>query len=114
VAAQAALSLPDAVAEYVEAISGQHSRRLKVLLARTGLNGHHTIYGKSAARMLGVTSARMYQIQDALERHWTRACPPAGVWIPQVAAAERFGWPDAYTGAGIGAIRAFFAAPLRL
>jgi len=36
---QASLSLPRAVAQYVEAISGQHGERLEVLLARTGLNG---------------------------------------------------------------------------
>jgi hypothetical protein len=37
--AQAALSLQDAVAEYVGLVSSQHGERLKVLLARTGLNG---------------------------------------------------------------------------
>jgi hypothetical protein len=110
VAAQAALSLPDAVAEYVvEAISGQHGHRLEVLLARTGLNGNDPIYGTTAARVLGVTSARIYQIQDQLERHRIRARPPSGVWMPQIAAAERFGWPDDYTGAGIAATRDFFA-----
>lgn len=32
----------------------------------------------------------------------------AGVWMPQVAAAECFGWPDDSTGTGIEATRAFF------
>ena len=106
-AVQAALSLPDAVANYVEAISGQHGRRLQVLLARIGLNGRDPIYGTTAARMLGVSPARVYQIQDALERHRIRARPPAGVWMPQMAEAERFGWPDDYTDAGIAVTRAF-------
>ena len=109
VAAQAALNLLDAVAQYVEVISGQRGRRLQVLLARTGLNGRDPIFGTTAARMLGVTPARMYQIQDALERHRMRACSPDAVWMPQVAAAERFGWPADYTEEGIAATRAFFA-----
>jgi hypothetical protein len=50
VAAQAALSLPDAVGDYVEAISGQHGRRLEVLLARTGLSGSDPITGVEASR----------------------------------------------------------------
>ena len=79
VAAQAALSLPEAVAGYVSAISGQRGQRLNVLLARTGLNGRDPISGPRAARMLGVSPARIYQIQDALDRHRLRARPPAGV-----------------------------------
>ena len=56
--AQAALSLPDAVAEYVEAISGQHGERLEVLLARTGLNGQDPITNREMARRLGVRAAQ--------------------------------------------------------
>lgn len=106
---QAALSLPDAVAEYVAGISGQHGVRLEALLACTGLNGHDPITGSAAGRMLGVTPARMYQIRDRLEYHRLRTQPPAGVWMPQVATAERFSWPDGYTEAGIAAAQAFFA-----
>lgn len=58
VAAQAALSLPDAVAEYVEAISGQHGRRLEVLLARTGLSGHDPALG---SQRRGTSSRRHSQ-----------------------------------------------------
>ena len=111
VAAQAALSVRDAVAEYVEAISGQHGVRLEALLARTGLNGRDPIYGTTVARMLGVSPARIYQIQDQLERHRVRARPPAGVWMPQVTKAALFGWPDGYTDAGIAATKAFFEVP---
>ena len=106
---QAALPLPDAVAEYVAAISGQHGVRLEALLACTGLNGHDPITGSAAGRMLGVTPARMYQIRDRLEHHRRPAQPPEGVWMPQYTASERFGWPDGYTEAGIAATRAFFA-----
>lgn len=109
VAAQAALRLPEAVAEYVSAISGQRDRRLNVLLARTGLNGRDPIPGTWAARMLDVSPARIYQIQDALERHRIRARPPAGVWMPQVTSAEIRGWPDGYTDRAVAATRTFFA-----
>jgi hypothetical protein len=50
--AQARLSLLDAIAHYVEAISGQHGKRLDVLLAVTGLNGQDPIIGREAARRL--------------------------------------------------------------
>ncbi len=54
VEAQAALSLPEAVSEYTEAVSGQHGQRLDVLLAVTGLNGSDAITGVEAGRVLGV------------------------------------------------------------
>lgn len=111
VAAQAALDVPEAVTEYVEAISGQHGIRLEALLARTGLNGRDPIYGTTAARMLDVSPARIYQIQDQLERHRVRTRPPAGVWMPQVTTAGWFAWPDGYTDAGIAATKAFFTVP---
>jgi len=57
---QARLSLLDAVAEYVEAVSGQHGERLDVLLAHTGLNGSDPITGAEAARRLGISHQRMY------------------------------------------------------
>ena len=65
VAAQAALSLPERSPSMWKAISGQHGIRLEALLARTGLNGRDPIYGTTAARMLGVSPARIDQIQDA-------------------------------------------------
>jgi hypothetical protein len=43
--AQARLPLLAAVAEYVEAVSGQHGERLDALLACTGLNGRDPITG---------------------------------------------------------------------
>jgi hypothetical protein len=36
------------------------------------------------------------------------ARPPAGIWMPQVEAAERDGWPGEYTEAGVEATRWFF------
>jgi hypothetical protein len=81
---QARLSLLDAIAQYVEAISGQHGDRLAALLARTGLNGLDPIAGADAARRVGVSHQRMYQIVQQLYRARDRACPPAGIWMPQV------------------------------
>ena len=107
VVAQSALSLSEAIAQYVEAISGQRGRRLEVLLARTGLNGRDPITGPTASQMLGVSPARMYQIQNTLERHRLRAQPPRGVWMPQVTIALEHGWPTGYTDAGVEATRAF-------
>jgi len=105
---QAARALGDAVAQYVQAISGQHGDRLEVLLARTGLNGQDPITGREAARRLNRSDARIQQIRDSLLRHRDRARPPEGVWMPQVVEAERDGWPEGYTGAGVEATRAFF------
>jgi hypothetical protein len=91
--AQAKLSLLAAVAQYVEAISGQHGERLDMLLAPTGLNGSDPIHGTEAARRLGVSHQRMYQIVQQLHRARDRACPPAGTWVPQPDAADDIGWP---------------------
>ena len=104
---QAARALGDAVAQYVQAISGQHGERLEVLLARTGLNGQDPITGREAARRLNRSDARIQQIRDSLLRHRDRARPPAGVWMPQVGEAERDGWPEEYTGEGMEATREF-------
>lgn len=60
--AQGALSLVEAVAQYVEAISGQHGDRLDALLARTGLGGEDPILGIEAGRRLGVSQQRIHQI----------------------------------------------------
>ena len=108
VEAQAALSLPDAVAQYVEAISGQHGTRLDALLARTGLNGRDPITNREMARRIGVSEQRTSQIVQRLWYHRNRRRPPDGVWMPQVEEAERDGWPDEYTGAGMEATRGFF------
>jgi hypothetical protein len=35
------------------------------------------------------------------------ARPPAGIWMPQVGVAERDGWPDDYTNAGVEATKVF-------
>ena len=106
--AQAALSLPDAVSGYVEAISGQRGERLEVLLARTGLDGHDPITGREAARHLDRSQARIQQIRDQLLRHRDRCRPPAGVWMPQLVVAESDGWSDEYKGEGMVATRGFF------
>jgi hypothetical protein len=78
---QAKLSLLDAVAQYVEAVSGQHGDRLDALLARTGLNGSDPINGTDAARRLGISHQRMYQIVQQLHRAKARARPSAGIWM---------------------------------
>jgi hypothetical protein len=85
--------LLNAVAQYVEAISGQHAERLDMLLAHTGLNGRDSITGAEAARRLGVSHQRMYQIVQQLYRARDRACPPAGIWMPQLCTADETGWP---------------------
>jgi hypothetical protein len=63
---QADLTLAEAVSEYVEAVSGQHGKRLDVLMAVTGLNGQDPIIGPEAARRLQVSSQRIYQIVNQL------------------------------------------------
>ena len=108
--AQAALSLGEAVAEYAEAISGQHGERLEVLLARTGLNGQDPITGREAALRLQRSEARIQQIRDQLLRHRDRCRPPDGVWMPQLTVAERDGWPSEYTEAGVEVTRGFFTS----
>ena len=80
--AQAARTVGDAVAEYVEAISGQHGDRLEALLARTGLGGQDPITGAEMAWRLGVSDQRASQITRSLWYHRDRCRPPAGVWMP--------------------------------
>jgi hypothetical protein len=104
----AALPLAEAVAGYVEAISGQHGIRLEALLAYTGLGGRDPITGREAAEILGTSSQRVQQISAQLIRNRDRAQPPAGIWMPQVDAAITDGWPDGHTTAAIGTIRVFF------
>jgi hypothetical protein len=104
---QAVLGLSDAVAQYVQQISGQTCERLVVLLARTGLNGRDPITRVEAAGRLGVSYQRIYQLELKLSKHHTRTAPPAGVWMPQVTRAQHTGWPDGYTDTGIAAITGF-------
>jgi hypothetical protein len=89
--AQAKLPLLDAIAQYVEAISGQHGERLDALLACTGLGGCDPINGTDAARRLEVSHQRMYQIVQQLYRARDCACPPAGIWMPQLDAVDETG-----------------------
>jgi hypothetical protein len=92
---QATLSLTDAVAEYVELITGQHGARLEVLLARAGLNGQDPIARAEAGRRLGVSYQRIYQLEQQLQAHRDRAMPPGGIWMPQVGSATNGGWTEA-------------------
>ncbi len=110
---QVALTLPEAVSEYVEAISGQHGHRLEVLLALTGLNGQDRISGLEASRRIGRSPPRGGQILHQCLRNRDRARPPTGIWMPQIEAAERDGWPGKYTERGIEATKAFFSLQLR-
>ena len=105
---QTTSSLRTAISRYVEAVSAQQGDRLEVLLARTGLNGQDPTMGVEAGRRLGVSCQRIYQMERQLHRKRDRARPPAGVWLPQIGAAQRSGWPDDFTGVGIEAIRSFF------
>ncbi len=105
--AQAKLSLLAAVAQYVEAISGQHGERLDMLLAPTGLNGSDPIHGTEAARRLGISHQRFYQIVQQLFRARDRARPPAGIWMPQLDAEDEAGWPDSISKDAETAIRGF-------
>ena len=108
VAAQAGLTLPEAVTEYVEAISGQHDNRLDMLLAVTGLNGHDPISDGEGSRRIGLSRVHVGQLRRRMFVSRDRARPPAGVWMPQVMEAERDGWPKGYTEAGVEATRGFF------
>jgi hypothetical protein len=108
VEAQAALTLPEAVSEYVEAISGQHGHRLEVLLALTGLNGQDRISGLEASRRIKRSPPRGGQILHQCLRNRDRERPPGGAWMPQIEAAERDGWPGEYTETGVEATRGFF------
>jgi hypothetical protein len=105
---QAALTRPEAVSEYVEAISGQHGHRLEVLLALTGLNGQDRISGLEASRRIRRSPPRGSQILHQCLRNRDRARPPAGAWMPQMGEAERDGWLDGHTQVGVEATRAFF------
>jgi hypothetical protein len=109
VAAQATLTLPDAVSEYVEAISGQHGERLDMLLAVTGLNGQDPISALEGSRRIRRSRVRGGQLRRRLFVLRGQARPPAGIWMPQVGEAERDGWPDRYTEEGIEATRKFFS-----
>lgn len=106
---QRSLGLLDAVARHVSCLSRQEENRLIVLLARTGFDGGNRITGKEAANRLGVTTARVYQIEQQLWHHRSRTRPSDGFWMPQVAAAEAGGWPVQCTEAGIEAIREFYS-----
>ena len=108
VATQAALTLPDAVAEYVEAISGQHGDRLDMLLAVTGLNGLDPISALEGSRRIGRSRVRVGVLRRRLFVLRDQARPPAGAWPPQVGEAERDGWPDGYTERGVEETRGFF------
>jgi hypothetical protein len=92
IARQAELNLTDAVAEYVELITGQQGVRLEVLLARTGLSGRDPITRAEAARRLGVSYQRIYQLEQKLQAHRDRATSLGGIWMPQVASAATDGW----------------------
>jgi hypothetical protein len=111
--AQAALSLPDAVARYVAAITGWRGHRLDVTLAYTGLDGQGPISATEAARRRAVTRSAIYQNRNRLLRRRDQARPPAGVWLPQLGVAERDGWPDGYTERGVEATRGFLDTSAR-
>ena len=68
-----------AIAQYIEAISGQTGERLEVLLARTGLGGRDPVTAAEAGRMLGVSYQRIYQLEQQLDTHRIRVSSPAGV-----------------------------------
>ncbi|MCH7668141.1 MAG: hypothetical protein IIC71_02905 [Acidobacteria bacterium] len=103
--AQAALPLREAILQYVEAVSGQLGKRLGALLARTGLSGTDPVTGAEAGKMLCVTQQRISQIVRQLHRRTDLARPPAGIWMPQIAAAESDGWRVEFSVRGIEAIR---------
>ena len=105
---QAKLSLLDAISQYVEAVSGQHGDRLEALLARTGLNGRNPITGAEAARRLGVSHQRMNQIVQQLYRARDRACPPEGIWMPQLDAADETSWSAVISAQAGNAAQMFF------
>ena len=105
---QAALTLPEAVAQYVEAITGWDGQKLDVMLAVSGLNGREPLMRTEGAQRLGVSHQAVTQFVQRLWRLRDQARPPAGAWMPQVRVAERDGWPEEYTGAGVEATRGFF------
>jgi hypothetical protein len=105
---QAKLSLLDTISQYVEEISGQHEERLDALLARTGFNGRDPTTGAQAANRLGASHQRTSQIVRQLYRARDRACPPEGIWMPQLDAVDETGWPDGVSSNPRNAIQAFF------
>jgi hypothetical protein len=109
VEAQGVLSLPEAVAEFVEAVSGQHGQRLDVLLAVTGLNGLDPIFSADGARLLNVSRQRIEQVVQQMNRRLDRARPRNRAWLPQVSIAEKTRWPGEYTAKGIEATRSTFS-----
>lgn len=106
--AQAGLTLPDAVAQYVGALTGRRGDRPHLFLARLRLDGQDGMGALEVARQLGVTRRAVYNWERALVPHIAKARPPAGTWMPQVGDAVRDGWPKGYTARGVGAMRDFF------
>ncbi len=113
VAAQRDLDLPDAVFNYVGSATGYDAARIEVLLAVMSLNGLDRIPTKHAARRLGLSHTRVSQLVRRLWRLRDAATPPTGIWMPQIEAAERDGWPDGYMKAGIKATKVFFGGEQR-
>jgi len=64
------------------------------------------------AQRLGVSDQRASQIVQRLWCHRDRCRPPDGIWMPQVAKAERSGRPNGFTEASIAVARRF-CAPLQ-
>ncbi len=58
--------------------------------------------------MLGVSRARINQIEHQLQPNRDRACPPTGIWMPQLDVAEDDGWPEDPTSLGVASIRSNF------
>jgi hypothetical protein len=103
------LSLPEAVSEYVELVSGQRGQRLDVLLAVTGLNGLDPITSADGARLLMVSRQRIEQIVQQMHRRVDRARPREGAWLPQVSIAEQTKWPNEYTAKAVAETRSLVA-----
>jgi hypothetical protein len=70
-------------------------------------HGRVPITGADAARRLGVSHQRMYQIVRQLHRARDRACPSAGIWMPQLDAADQNGWSRSISAEAQTAIRGF-------
>jgi hypothetical protein len=56
-----------------------------------------------------VSHQRFYQITKQLHRAKGRACPPAGIWMPQLDTAHENAWPNNVTPSSKSAIQGFFA-----
>lgn len=63
------------------------------------------ITNREMAQRIGVSDQRASQIVQRLWYHRDRCRPPAGVWMPQITEADRDGWPDDFTAAGVAAVR---------